>query len=125
LSAGTRNFLVIIVVVIAIPLLTFAVLWMRGAKVIAVRNDCGCRVEITATISDGTYVERADSKLLDPDQTGWFYFFPKVSGPMILRCVSSDSVARLPLGIAPARFQYSAVVLDSCKSMAKIPGFVF
>lgn len=121
MSARARNFLIVTVFALAIPLLAFAVFWVRGAQVIAVRNDCGCRAEVTATISDGVHIEQAQSRSFEFDQVRWFYFFPEHRGPMMLHCVSADGVGSLPLGVTPAGFQYSAVVFDSCDSMTKIP----
>jgi hypothetical protein len=125
LSGQAKNLLIVAVVVLTIPLLAVAVLWLRAGKVISVRNDSDTRVEITATVSDGVYVEHTETKTLDSGGSAWFYFFPKITGALALRCVGGGRFGTISLGAEPARFQYSGVVLDSCDSMAKISGLAF
>lgn len=118
-----RSLLVAAAVVLAIPLLTLAVLWLRAGKVVVVHNAGQASVEVTETISDGNYVEHTDTTVLEGGKTTWLYFFPKIKGPLRLRCVGGAGVATVSLGIDPGRFLYSSVTLDSCNRVIKRSGF--
>ena len=118
-----RSIFVVVAVVLAVPLLALLVLWLRAGKVVVVQNIGTTGVEVTETISDGNYVEHTDTTVLGPGKTTWLYFFPKIKGPLLLRCVGAGSSARLSLGLDPGRLLYSSVTLDSCNRVVRRSGF--
>ncbi|MBV9991189.1 MAG: hypothetical protein JOZ72_07830 [Alphaproteobacteria bacterium] len=121
--SAVRSILVVVAVVLAIPLLALLVLWLRAGKVVVVQNVGSTGIEVTETISDGNYVEHTDATVLGPGKTTWLYFFPKIKGPLLLRCVGAGSSARVSLGIDPGRFLYSNVTLDGCDRVVRRSGF--
>jgi hypothetical protein len=120
---AVKNIAVIAAVVFTIPLLALAVLYVRAGKLVAVRNDGAASIEVTQTITDGTYLEHTETKVLAPGTSTWLYFFPKIRGPLKLRCIGGGSYASISLGTDPSRFQFSKVVLDGCSRVVSRSGF--
>ena len=118
-----RSMLVIAAAVLTIPLIALAVLWLRAGKVVIVHNSGSASVELTEMINDGTYVEHTDTTTLEGGRTTWLYFFPKIKGPLVLRCVGGGNFATISLGIDPSRLLFSSLDLDSCNRVVRRSGF--
>lgn len=118
-----RGVLIVLLVLFGIPLIAFAYMYMRAAKVVVVSNEGPASVEISEFVTNGSYVERTDKIMLAAGESTWIYFYPKIEGRLMLRCVGGGSLADLSLGTEPARFLFSRVRLDGCGRVISRSGF--
>ena len=119
-----KTFLSILIVVFALPLATFAVLWLKGGKVLIVHNTGTASFEVTGRIDNGPEVENTDKRVVAAGQWDWLIFFPQTKGAMHLRCIDGAGLSTIQLGPdAPSRFLYSNVSLQGCGRVEKKSGF--
>jgi hypothetical protein len=121
-----KTVLIVLAVVLTIPLLTAATLYLRGGKVVIVRNAGAAGFETSAMIKVDGFDERTPTEVLDAGKTTWFMFYPKLKGPLQLRCVDSGGLSLIQLGpLAPTRLLYADVTLNGCRNLVKRSGFDF
>ncbi|GEM_PF-4291775 len=119
-----RTVLSILIVVLAIPLATFAVLWLRDGKVLVVHNTGTASFEVTGRTENGPTVEYTDKRVVPAGKWDWMIFFPKMQGAMHLRCIDGGGLSTVQLGPdAPTRFLYSNVTLQGCGHVEHKSGF--
>ena len=118
-----KGVLIVLVVLFGIPLLAFGYMYMRAAKVVVVSNEGAASIEVSEFVSDGGYVERTEKAVLPAGSSTWMYFYPKIEGRLVLRCVGGGSLADVSLGTGSERFVFSRVRLDSCNRVISRGGF--
>lgn len=119
-----KSLLIVLAVVFTIPLLTLATLYVRGGKVVVVHNTGQASFETAAMISVDGYDERTPVKTLDAGKITWFMFYPKLKGPLQLRCVDGSGLALIQLGpLKPTRLLHADVTLNGCHELVKRGGF--
>jgi hypothetical protein len=119
-----RTLLSILIVVLAIPLATFVVLWIREGKVLVVHNTGTGSFEVTGRVENGADVENTDKRVVPAGGWDWMIFFPKTKAAMHLRCIDGSGLSTIELGPdAPTRFLYSNVTLQGCGHVEQKSGF--
>jgi len=118
-----KGVLIVLAVLFAIPLLALGYMYLHSAKVLVVSNEGAAGMEISEFISDGRYVEHTDKTALAAGQSTWLYFYPKIEGRLMLRCVGGGTLADVSLGTRPVRFLFSRVRLDGCSRVVSRGGF--
>jgi hypothetical protein len=119
-----KTVLIVLAVVFTIPLLTLVTLYLRGGKVVIVHNEGAASFESSTMISVDGYLEKTESRVVQPKDTVWLMFYPHLKGPVRLRCVDGNGLSLISLGPNDeARMLYADITLDGCRRIVKRSGF--
>ena len=114
----------LIAAVLAVPLLTLAVLYACAGKVVVLHDTGPQSFEAYVHSEDGPYFENTDRRRVKAGSWDWLIFFPKIKGPLSLRCVDGGGRSSVPIGpLAPPRFLYASVTLKGCGHVVSRSGF--
>jgi len=121
-----KTVLIALAVVFTIPLLTFATLYLRAGKVVIVHNEGKASFETSTMIEVDGYMEKTESRVVQPKDYVWLFFYPTLKGPVRIRCVDGSGLALISPGPDDrARMLYSNITLDGCRNLVKRAGVAF